>query len=144
MEEQEIKVTEYLVPANVSTKFEFFPGFGWNELKYVGISLLVGVLIFFLLGIPKKNIDVDVNGMKLIEIEGVEIPKEEITQKQVPSIPVAPRILPIIGLGAISYFLVKRDASTGMSLIYMVKARKAFSKNQKRYMYIYNSGTEGN
>lgn len=46
MEEQDKKTTQYLVPANVSAKFEFFSGFGWYEFKIVAIACLIGLLIF--------------------------------------------------------------------------------------------------
>ncbi|APC08589.1 PrgI family mobile element protein [Neomoorella thermoacetica] len=46
----------YLIPRNVSAKFEFFPGFGWFELASVVAGALVGVGLFFLSGLFTKSI----------------------------------------------------------------------------------------
>ncbi|HBQ26676.1 MAG TPA: PrgI family protein [Syntrophomonas sp.] len=41
----------YLIPRNISNRFEFFPGWGWQELIMLLIGLGTGVLICFLLGL---------------------------------------------------------------------------------------------
>ncbi len=41
----------YLVPKNVSQRFEFFPGVGWRELFMILVGLGTGVLVFFFLGL---------------------------------------------------------------------------------------------
>lgn len=41
----------YLIPANISKKFEFFPGFGWKELFITVIPGLIGLGIALFLGL---------------------------------------------------------------------------------------------
>lgn len=41
----------YLIPRNISNRFEFFPGWGWRELIMLLVGLGTGVLICFLLGL---------------------------------------------------------------------------------------------
>lgn len=41
----------YLIPRNISKRFEFFPGFGWMELLITLIAAVVGLGISFLLGL---------------------------------------------------------------------------------------------
>lgn len=40
----------YLIPRNVSQRFEFFPGFGWIELFLTLAGFGVGILFFFIAG----------------------------------------------------------------------------------------------
>lgn len=40
----------YLIPRNISNRFEFFPGWGWPELIMLLVGIGIGVLICFLLG----------------------------------------------------------------------------------------------
>ncbi|OCZ51345.1 PrgI family protein [Dehalobacter sp. TeCB1] len=49
--DQENSFTEYLIPANVTTRFEFFPGLGWFELGSIVLACIVGVILSFLLGL---------------------------------------------------------------------------------------------
>lgn len=46
----------YLIPRNVTAKFEFFPGFGWFELAAMAAGALVGLGLFFLSGLFTKSI----------------------------------------------------------------------------------------
>ncbi len=41
----------YLIPRNVTQKFEFFPGFGWIELFLTLAGLIIGLGLFFIAGI---------------------------------------------------------------------------------------------
>ncbi|KYH30772.1 PrgI family mobile element protein [Neomoorella mulderi] len=41
----------YLIPRNVTARFEFFPGFGWFELAAVSAGALVGLVLYFLSGL---------------------------------------------------------------------------------------------
>ncbi|WP_231702828.1 PrgI family mobile element protein [Desulfocucumis palustris] len=40
----------YLIPQNVETKFQFFPGFGWFEVGAVAAAFLLGALLVYVLG----------------------------------------------------------------------------------------------
>lgn len=137
------KVTQYLIPANVTTKFEFFPGFGWYEFKIVLSACIIGTIFFFLLGVPQKTIPITVT--KTVVIEDQPLPKTtlEIEDKKVPYIPVIIRILFIAIPGSVSFFAVKRDSSSGMSCITLIRSRQEYMKKQKKYLDIYGSATEG-
>lgn len=45
----------YLVPKNVKTRFEFFTGFGWKELFITLIGFVIGVALFFIIGLITKS-----------------------------------------------------------------------------------------
>ena len=102
------KVTQYLIPANVTTKFEFFPGFGWHEFKIVLIACIIGTIFFFLLGVPKKTIPTTVTTTVAVENEPLPKTTLEIHDKKVSYIPVIIRILFIVVPGAVAFFVVKR------------------------------------
>ena len=141
MEEQDKRVTQYLVPANVSARFEFFPGFGWYEFKIVIIACLIGTLIFFALGLFKKTIYVDANSIPIESTIGSNI--DVAAELKIPYIPAAFRAFAILIPGAAAFFLVKKDPSSGLSLIYLYRCLKEFKSRQKLYLYKYGSGTEG-
>lgn len=140
---QDRKVTQYLVPANVTTKFEFFEGFGWYEFKIVLITCVIGCIIFFLLGLPKKTVSTTVP-TTMITNDSLPQSSMEIRDKQVPYVPTLIRVFFIIFPGACSFFVVKRDPSSGMSFISIIKSHQQFVKKQKRYLDVYGSGSEGN
>lgn len=41
----------YLIPRNISNRFEFFPGWGWKELLILITGLGIGGIFFLLLGL---------------------------------------------------------------------------------------------
>lgn len=141
----ENKVTQYLIPANVSTKFEIFSGFGWSEVAYVVIAIIIGVIIFFLTGTinmtVQKNIN-DLSVMEQMEIQednSVKIEGDIVTmKKQVLPSPV--RFFFIIIPTAITFFVVRRDPLTGMSLKTSIKSAREFHAKQKRYLFQCDSG----
>ena len=47
--DEEKQVTQYIVPANVTTQFEFFPGFGWKQFFPVAIAVVLGIILFMIL-----------------------------------------------------------------------------------------------
>lgn len=47
---------QYLVPSNVKTRFQFFPGFGWKELFILLLGIALGVVLFILLGVVIGNV----------------------------------------------------------------------------------------
>lgn len=49
--EEDIDKTPYLVPRNVVTRFEFYPGFGFFEVGCVLLSIIASVILFFFLGL---------------------------------------------------------------------------------------------
>ncbi len=142
------KVTQYLIPANVSTRFEFFEGFGWEELKLVVIALIVGAFFFFNLGFIKKTIEIDPKDITIEQKIGADEEKFKLNkngkiEKTIPLIPTPVRIFCIIIPGALMFFYVKKDPSNGMSLREMLKSAREFKSRQKLYLYKYNSGSEG-
>lgn len=140
MEDQDKTVTQYLIPANVSARFEFFEGFGWAELRVVILACLIGTGIFFGLGMFKKTVKID-NSVPIEMQIGAEATGLN-NEARVPVIPGVFRSLAIIIPGAGAFLLVKKDPSNGMSLIYLVKSSKEFKKKQKLYLYKYRSGSE--
>lgn len=130
MEDEESKVTQYLIPANVATRFEFFPGFGWYEFFIVAASLALGTLVYFILGIPSKVVHVNATLL------------QEATNKRVSIIPTMVRVFFVIIPSAAAFFLVKRDPNNNMSLLYLLKGAKEFKQSQKKYLYVYKSGSE--
>lgn len=145
MGKEDRKITEYLIPANVTARFEFFEGFGWYEFKLVSIACLIGLVIFFSLGIFKKTVYIDLNGMQ-IEVnsdENIKFIQEGITETKIPIISAAIRSFAIIIPGAGTFFLVKKEPSSGRSTIDTLRYLKEFKNKQNTYLYKYNSGSEG-
>lgn len=146
MEDQNNKVRQYLIPANVSARFEFFDGFGWYEFKIVLIACLIGASFFFGLGLLKKTIYVDMNGIPVNMTEenenGLSMNEKEIIERKISLISPAIRLFAIIIPGTGAFFLVKREPSTGRSGIDTLICLKEFKKKQNTYLYKYNSGSE--
>jgi type IV secretory pathway VirB3-like protein len=46
---------EYLIPENVKSRFEFFPGFGMMELFFTLIGAIFGAIIYFAISIFTQN-----------------------------------------------------------------------------------------
>lgn len=146
-QDQDQKVTQYLIPANVSTKYEIFEGFGWAEAKYVVIALLIGFSLFLMTGLFKKTEQFNIKDIPQNETIGLRNDKNtsidgDIVTRNRKVIPKTARFLFIFISGVGTYIAVKRDSSTGMSLVTNIIALKEFSKKQKRYMFKYNSGSE--
>ncbi|HRC81205.1 MAG TPA: hypothetical protein PLF27_07450 [Sedimentibacter sp.] len=144
MDERDINSAYYLVPANVSTRFEFFEGFGWPELKVVTIALAIGALIFFLTGMIVKTETIRKEDLTMEQRMTLNVydDSEFVTfEKEVLSTPI--RLLFVVIPTAAAYFAVKRDPSTKLSLVKMFKFSREYQKSQKRYLYKYGSGSEG-
>jgi len=137
-QQEDQRAIQYLIPSNVSTKFEFIPGFGWYEFKIVFITCVIGILLYSGLGLVQKTIYVNAINQPVSE----KISSEGLAEKKVPLIPAMARIFAIIIPGVSSFLLVKREPSNGMSLLYTVRSASKFKKNQRLYLYKYGSGTE--
>lgn len=138
---EEKKITQYLIPANVTTKFEFFPGFGWYEFRIVLITCIIGCVFFGALSLPKKTVSETVPTTVMVQGETLPETKMEIHDKKVAYVPILIRVLFIVVPGATSFFLVKKDVSTGMSFISILSSRQEFVKKQRRYLDVYGSAT---
>ncbi|MBU3173283.1 hypothetical protein [Clostridium estertheticum] len=140
MEEQRnSRITEYLIPSNVTTRFEFFPGFGWYEFKIVVFACAIGAVIYFILGLPTKTVQINISVEQALGAIGSAVQPNE---KKVSIIPILFRIFAILIPGIGSFVVVKRNPSTGMSLMALIKSANEFKKKQKRYIYKYKSGSE--
>ena len=140
LDENDSKITQYLVPANVSTRFEFIPGFGWNEFYIVVAALLIGVMLFGLTGLITKTELIDPVNLpyeKTIGLDMEKLPKTNdgmlIVKKSV--IPAAIRFFFIVVPGAGAFFMIKKEPNSGFSLYTIWKNAKEFNKKQKRYLY---------
>lgn len=150
MEENESGSILYLVPANVSARFEFIDGFGWRELQMVLIAVLFGVGLYMLTGLIPKPINTEdkINSEQVVKNEmasgqAVDIDIEQAEQR-VPLIPNPVRVLVFIVIpGAGVFIMVRRNPTSGLSLMQFVLAMKDFNRRQKLYLYKYGSGAEG-
>lgn len=138
MADNEKKVTEYLVPANVSARFELIPGFGFYELKFVAIAVAIGVMLFGLLGLPKKTLYLDPSEVSLV-YSSEEMVDGKIKRIE-PYISTPIRFFVILIPSAFTFLVVKKEPISNVSLFDNLKAAQAFKKKQKRYLYVYNSG----
>lgn len=142
------KVTQYLIPANVTVRFELWEGFGWRELKYCVMALLLGGLMYLISGSFYKTELYDIKDLPFEKTLGLKnddftsIDGDIVTMKT-RVVPDGLRYLLLVSPAALTYFCVKRDRSTGMSLIDNVVHMKEFNKSQKLYLYKYGSGMEG-
>ncbi len=146
-QEQDIKITHYLVPTNVSTRFEIFEGFGWTEAKYVAIALICGLALYLLTGLFTRTEQFNIKDIPQAETIGLKENKNtkiegNIVTRKKEVIPKAVRFFFILVPGIGAYIVTKRDPSTGMSLVTNLQAAREFAKKQKRYLFKYNSGSE--
>lgn len=45
----------YLIPRNISKRFEFFPGWGWKELLVTMVAIGVAAVFIFVMGFITSN-----------------------------------------------------------------------------------------
>ena len=140
MEQKDNRVM-YLVPANVSAKYELFPGFGWKELISVSVVSLIAFILAMLLGIPQKTVYKDASTLLVME----EMAVNENGQVEVREsfIPLPGRVIFLIIVSVFTFFLVKKEPTSGASPIESMKKSLNFSKQQQKYSYKYNSGNRG-
>lgn len=133
----------YIIPANVNTKFEVFPGIGYKELAYLLAATAIGVMIFLLLGVFKTTEIIkreNVDPMMLIGLTEEELLKPEITiTKDVISAPI--RLFACATFPLFVYFLFKTDPNTNISFYKQLSYKRIFTQNQRRYLYKLNSGS---
>ncbi len=96
--------SKYLIPVNVSTRFEIIEGIGMYEIKIIFIATIVGLAIYKILGFFPV-----ISSM----VQAFAI------------------IIPIAG----AFLMVKKEPSTGLSILYFLKSRREYMKNQKLYLY---------
>lgn len=145
MDDQERRVTKYLIPANVSTRFEFFEGFGWYEFKFVVIALLIGASIFFASGFLIKTVEINPNDITMEQRIGAnpedfKLNNNGMVERKVQVIPLPIRLLFVLIPTVGTFFFVRKDPSIGMSVMEMIKSNREFHKRQKLYLYKYDSG----
>lgn len=128
----------YLVPANVSARFELIPGFGWKELITVVSVVFIAFIISMLLGIPQKTVYKDASSLIVTD----EMIVNESGQVEVKEsiIPLPGRAIFVLMIGVFTFFLVKKEPSVNMSPVDSIKRSINFSKRQQQYKYKYNSG----
>lgn len=131
-EQFEKRKIQYLIPANVSTRFELFPGFGWRESIVVGIFVAIGLALFLLLGIPTREIKIKDPVMTFDET-GTEI--VNYIDKEEPIVPMPIRFIILSGPAAIAFFATKKIPGTNRSLVDNIRSRKEFNSRQKRYLF---------
>lgn len=162
-EEQE-KDDLYLIPANVTARFEFFDGFGWHELFVVAIALVIGFCVFFITGIPQKTVinnsatsyinsnvsntstddlNNEVNNNNNNSSQQTQQKSVKTKYKKVSFIPAPIRLLFVVFIGGITFMAVIKNSNTNMSVVEMFRSMKEFNNKQHRYLFIYRSGTEG-
>lgn len=141
--EEEKQDFKYLIPANVSARFEFIEGFGFNELIKVVAVFLISLVIYYLLGMPKEMAYTDPYGSELINVTKEMILSGSAIEREIPKVRMIWRLLSVLIPTALTFTLIKKDGN-GLSAIDFIKKFKKFKRAQKRYSYIYNSGSEGN
>lgn len=136
MENKEI---EFAVPSNVSARYEFFYGFGWKELIIVAVALLIGILIFSVLGIPKKIEYLDPK--ELMFTENTVLNEDGLCEIKIPIVPMLARVFIIVVSVSSTFFSIKKDPLTDESFWQLYKRKRKFQKEQQKYSYVYNSGS---
>lgn len=143
----ESKVTQYLIPANVNARFEFIEGIGWKEFFYLVISLVVGIGIYFLLGLFTVTEQFNLSELPfeetigIVENKNTKIEGDIVTRKK-ETIPIIIRVMFLVLPVAGTFLAVRVEPSTGISLISNLRDAKTFRSRQKRYLYKYDSGSE--
>lgn len=139
--ENEEKSTQFLIPANVSAKYEIFKGISFKELKLIMIAGVVGVALFMFTGIFQRTVYEAPNNIIMTgETELNENGQIEIS-KPVVELPLRAMclFLPVVGM----FFAVRKEEATGLSILDSIISFQKFKKTQNKYLYKYKSGTEG-
>lgn len=149
MEANESKGTQYLVPTNVSARFEIFEGIGFSELRIIAITLVAGAVLYFMFGFLQVTKHLDIKEMSYsdtakIKVEALPKDSEGLTLVNRPLLSSPVRVFLFIFIpGAVSFFALRREPSSGLNLIGLIKVSNDFRKSQKRYYYVYGSEVEG-
>jgi hypothetical protein len=126
---------ELLIPANVSTRFELFTGVGIQEIVITLICAAVGLLLFFLLGLPQHTVVETVK--QTVTDPSTPTQVQEVTKNVTKSVsnistPIRAFVFIIIaGMGFI--FSKKNDANK--SILDFIFSVFAFMKSQKQFFY---------
>ena len=144
-EELDNKATQYLIPANVSARFEIFEGFGWAEFKPVIIALVIGGLLFYTAGLFKRSDRYDLGNLPVERSIGLKQGKNIVINGDTAiiksdAIPMLMRLFLVIIPTAGTFIFVRRDPLTKLSLMSTIKLSREFHKRQKLYLYV--SGSE--
>lgn len=147
-ENEDRKITQYLIPVNVNARFEFIEGIGWKEFFFLTIALGVGILVYFLLGLFTVTEQFKLSELPITETIGIIEDKYtkidgDIVTKTKEFVAAPLRLLLMLIPVAATFFAVRVEPSTGLSLLSSLRDAKAFRGKQKRYIYKYNSGSEG-
>lgn len=139
--ENEKQTTVYLVPANVTARFEIFAGFGWEELMYVGVTFIISLMIFFVLGLPQKTV-LKEPAQVIMQIEELNVNADGLVEVKEPVVPMPIKLIVLLMPSTFMYFIVKKEPTSGLSTIDSIKRSIQFKKRQAIYMYKYNSGSK--
>jgi hypothetical protein len=141
---------DFLIPQNVSTKTEIFPGIGWKELGVIAFAIAIGFLFFMILGVPQKYVNKQ-EGISIFgnatptasvspahtsstdssdKVKGVGTDSEKV---KVPVIAVPLRMFIVILFAGAAYILVSK--ANGPSILNMLMSYRRFSNSRKRYYY---------
>lgn len=150
------KDNEFLIPQNVSTRTEIFPGIGWKELAIIAVAIGIGFLFFLVLGIPNKYVNKSDeisffgNGSPMVsslstattkpaQMLGATAPSTNQTKADqpekvmVPVIAVPFRLCVVILFAGLAYILV--SSANGPSILSILISMRRFSNSRKRYYY---------
>lgn len=141
MEDNDKREFHYLIPANVSARFEFIEGFGFKELIIVVTAFLISLVFYAILSIPKELAYVNALGNPIENVTKEMLMNGSAIEREINKVPMIWRILTVLVPTSLTFALVKKD-STGISPIESIRKFKKFRKTQKKYSYIYNSGSE--
>lgn len=136
MEEIKSDKYSYLIPANVSARFEFIDGFGWRELILTALGILLGFMLYTATGVFKKTVEVEPKAIHMNE----KINENGMIEKKVYIIPLPIRLFLLLICAFGSFTLVKKDPRMNMSVYEILLTGFEFGKKQKKYLYEYRSG----
>ena len=136
---------EFIIPANVNTRYEVFPGFGYKETAFLGLAVAVGLAFFFILGLFKTSQDIKKEDLKLeytIGLSQEELDKPYVTiKKDVISMPI--RLIVACTPSILVILLFKTDSTSSLSFYKQLSYKRKFTSGQTRYLYKYESGARG-
>jgi hypothetical protein len=110
------KETQYMIPVNVNSSFEFFPNYGWKQLIITIIGFTLGYLVQYIINIFLGFIEISTSSKLVI------------------------RTLIISVITAIAIFGSIPVSRKGLSPFeFLIKLNK-FNKKQRVFYYVYGSG----
>lgn len=126
---------KYMIPVNVTTRFELISGIGWKEIGMILLAGIIGAILAGIIGIQTKPVE------KMMYVETDEIINEALGSKKGgyelvtvdESILDGPQRFLFVVLPALGVAMILKKNDANQSVWDMIKNYHRYQSGQKRY-----------